>query len=134
MLSQAIYACINTRKFKGLESREITTLPAIKKVIYMAHHFNNCRKQTASSSQDSFAYNESLQHPTIAVLLSKILLFFFFRPLSTVFSCSIVIKLSSDGPTCFRKALHLIFPKLSSQNMGGFGYTTILIPSFPGLS
>ena len=29
------------------------------------------------SSQDPFAYNESLQHPTMAVLLIKILIFFF---------------------------------------------------------
>ena len=28
-----LYACINTRKFKGLDSREITSLPEIKKVI-----------------------------------------------------------------------------------------------------
>ena len=37
----------------------------------------------ACSSQDTFAYNESLQHPTIAVLLIKILIFFF-DPLSSV--------------------------------------------------
>ena len=29
--------CINTRKFKGLDSREISSLPAIKKVIYIGH-------------------------------------------------------------------------------------------------
>ena len=28
-----LYACINTRKFKGLDSREITSLPEIEKVI-----------------------------------------------------------------------------------------------------
>ena len=39
-----LYACINTRKFKGLDSREITSLPEIKKVIYMARHFNHRRK------------------------------------------------------------------------------------------
>ena len=38
------YACINTRKFRGLNSREITSLPEIKKVIYMARHFNHRRK------------------------------------------------------------------------------------------
>ena len=39
-------ACINTRKFmiKGLDSREITSLPDIKKVIYMARYFNHRRK------------------------------------------------------------------------------------------
>ena len=30
----------------------------------MALHFNDRLKETACSSQDSFAYNESLQHPT----------------------------------------------------------------------
>ena len=36
-----LYVCINTRKFKGLDSREIISLPEIKKVIYMARHFNH---------------------------------------------------------------------------------------------
>ena len=36
-----LYACINTRKFQGLDSRQFTSLPGIKKVIYMAHHFNH---------------------------------------------------------------------------------------------
>ena len=53
-----LYACINTRKFKGLDSREITPLPEIKKVIYMARHFNHRLKYTACSSQDAFPYNE----------------------------------------------------------------------------
>ena len=39
-----LYACINTRKFKGLDSREIKSLPGIKKVIYMGRHFNHHRK------------------------------------------------------------------------------------------
>ena len=74
-----------------------------------------------------FAYNESLQHPTI--------IFFF----PTTQKCSLVPKqstLSSDricGPTRFRKALNLILPKLSSQNMGGFNHATILRPTFHGL-
>ena len=44
--------------------------------------------------------------------------------------------LSSDrirGLTRFGKALNLIFPKLSSQNMRGFNHATILSPSFHGL-
>ena len=44
--------------------------------------------------------------------------------------------LSSDRirePTRFRKALNLIFSKLSSQNMHGFDHATILSPSFHGL-
>ena len=36
-----LYACIKTRKFKGLDSREITSLPQIKKVIKRARHFNH---------------------------------------------------------------------------------------------
>ena len=39
-----LYVCINTRKFKGLDSREITSLPEIKNVIYIALHFNHRRK------------------------------------------------------------------------------------------
>ena len=37
------------------------------------------------------------------------------------------------GPIHFRKALNLIFPKLSSQNMHGFDHATILSTSFHGL-
>ena len=37
------------------------------------------------------------------------------------------------GPTCSRKALNLIFPKLSLQNMRGFHHATILSPSFHGV-
>ena len=37
-----LHACFNTRKFKGLDFREITSLPDFKKVIYMASHFNHC--------------------------------------------------------------------------------------------
>ena len=33
-----------TREFKGLDSREITSLPEIEKVIYMVRHFNHHRK------------------------------------------------------------------------------------------
>ena len=39
-----LYACIKTRKFKGLDCREITSLPEIKKVIYMPRHLNHRRK------------------------------------------------------------------------------------------
>ena len=59
-----------------------------------------------------FAYNESLQHPTIAVLLIKILIFF--RPLSSVHlfqSNQRFQVIASRGPTRFGKALNLIFPK-----------------------
>ena len=37
------------------------------------------------------------------------------------------------GPTRFGKALNLIFPKLSSQNVRGFDHATILSPIFHGL-
>ena len=46
-----LYVCINTRKLKGLDSRKIRSLPEIKKVIDMAHHFIAC------SSHDPFTYN-----------------------------------------------------------------------------
>ena len=39
-----LYVCINTRKFKDLDSREITSLLDIEKVIYMRRHFNHRRK------------------------------------------------------------------------------------------
>ena len=39
-----LYACINTRKFKGVDSKEITSLPDIKKMIYVALHFDHRRK------------------------------------------------------------------------------------------
>ena len=39
-----LYAYINTQKFKGLDSRQRTSLPEIKKVIYMAHHFQSSPK------------------------------------------------------------------------------------------
>ena len=91
-----------------------------------ANLFNHRRKL--------FAYSESLQRPTIAILLIQILIFF--RPLSSVPLLQSTTKLSSDrirGPTCFRKALNLIFPKISWQNMRGFHPATILSPSFHGV-
>ena len=42
-----LYACIKKKKFNGLDSREITSLPEIKKVIYMARHFNHRQKYAA---------------------------------------------------------------------------------------
>ena len=53
-----------------------------------------------------FAYNKSLQHPTIAVLLIKIRIFFFDH--LVVFTCSKVINAFNDRirePTLFGKAL-----------------------------
>ena len=39
--SYSMYIHVYTRKFKGLDSREIISLSEIKKVIYMVHHFNH---------------------------------------------------------------------------------------------
>ena len=66
---------------------------------------------------------------------------------SVVFTCSKVINAfkyggrqeqnriteRTRGPTRFGKALNLIFPKLSSQNVRGFDHATILSPIFHGL-
>ena len=60
-----------------------------------------------------FAYNESLQHPTIAVLLLNSDLDCF-QPLSCVhlFQGNQRFQvIESRGPTRFEKALNLIFPK-----------------------
>ena len=84
-----LYACINTRKFKGLDSREITSLPEIKKVIYIAV-ISIIAESKSHAHHKTFAYNKSLQHPTIAVLLIKIRIFFFDH--SVVFTCSKVIN------------------------------------------
>ena len=80
-----LYACINTRKFKCLDSREITPLPEINKVIYMACHFNHRRKWTACSSQDAICIQWKCTTPDHRSLL-KIL--FFFSDHSVVFTCS----------------------------------------------
>ena len=58
-----LYTCINTWKFENLDSREITSLPEIKKVIYMAPHFNHHWKLTICSSQDPFAYKWEFTTP-----------------------------------------------------------------------
>ena len=77
-----LYACINTRKFRGLDSIEITSLPEIKNVIYMARQIILIiAENKPHATTRPFAYNESLQNPTITVLLIKILIFF--RPLSS---------------------------------------------------
>ena len=49
-------------KMRGLHSREITSLPKSKNVMNIEHHFNHSPKKTTCSSEDLFAYNESLQH------------------------------------------------------------------------
>ena len=84
--SHRLYTCINAQKFKGLDSREITSLPEIKKVIYMHVISIIAENILHAHHKDLFAYNESLQHLTI--------LFFFFSH-SVVFTCSKVINASS---------------------------------------
>ena len=53
-------------KIKGLDwGRVFTSLLKDKNVMNMARYFVRSRKKKkACSSQDSFAYNESLQQPT----------------------------------------------------------------------
>ena len=79
----------------------------------MARHFNHRRKYIACLSEEPFAYDESLQHPTIAVLLLNSDSYFF-RPLSSVHlfqSNQRFQVIESRGRTRFGKALNLIFPK-----------------------
>ena len=55
---------------KGLDYKEITSLPKSKNVMNNLWRVITCnsiiarKKKNTCSSQDSFAYNESLQHPT----------------------------------------------------------------------
>ena len=78
-------ACINTRKFKGLDSREVTSLPEIKKSYLHGTSFQSSPKinRMPITRPLNIAYNKSFQHPTLWVLLIQIL-FFFSRPLSSV--------------------------------------------------
>ena len=100
----------------------------------MAFHFDHRRKYIACSSQESFAYSESLPHPTIAILVIKILIFF--RALSNVHLFQRnqrfqAIEFVSDKLSKFNDSL--IFPELYSQNMRGFDHERILSPSFHGV-
>ena len=58
----------------------------------MARYFNRRRKKNRMLIRRQFAYSESLQHPTIAVLLIKIPLLLFTFNYSEVFTCSKVIN------------------------------------------
>ena len=111
----------------GLDSREITSLPRIEKVIYMACLFSHRRKQIARSSHDSFAYSESLQHPTITILLIQILIFL--RPLSSVHLLQGNQRFQAmEFVDRHVSEKNLIFPKLSSQNMRSFLTKRFLVP------
>ena len=62
------------------------------KMMKMARHFHHHRDENSCSSQDSFAYNKSLQHPTVqphhrsfAEVCSQR---FFFFSTTKVFTCS----------------------------------------------
>ena len=75
----------------------------------MAHHFHHHRTKTSCSSQDSFAYNKSLQHPTVqphyqsfAEVCSQT---FFFFSTTEVFTCSkvsLTIEVFTEVFTCFK--------------------------------
>ena len=82
MRARGIIVKYKYRKIQRPRFREITSLPDNERVIYMARLFSHRRKYIACSSQDLFAYSESLQHPTIAILLIQILNYF--RPLGSV--------------------------------------------------
>ena len=105
-----LYTCIYTRKFKGLNSRAITSLLEIKKKSDLQ----------GTSFQSSPKINRMLiTRPIFIQWKFKthnpsqfcLLRFLFFFDHSVVFTSSEVIR----GPTRFGKALNLIFPKLSSQ-------------------
>ena len=81
-----------------------------------------------------FVYSESLQHPTIAILLIKVLIFFDHSVVHLFQSNQRFHATEYRGPTRFGKALNLIFPKVSLKNMRDFDHATILSASFHGLS
>ena len=99
----------------------------------MALHFDHRRKYIACSSQESFAYSESLPHPTIAILLIKILIFF--RALSNVhlFQSNQRFQAIEFVSESSKFNDSLIFPELYSQNMRGFDHERFLSPSFHGV-
>ena len=66
-----------------------------------------------------FVYSESLQHPTIAILLIKVLIFFDHSVVHLFQSNQRFHATEYRGPTRFGKALNLIFPKLSLKNIRG---------------
>ena len=86
-----------------------------KKVIKNGTSFQSSPKINRMLITRQFAYSEGLQHPTIAVLLIKILLLLFFFDYSEVFTCSKVIsacKGQNSWTDTFRKALNLILSSL----------------------
>ena len=76
-----LYACLNTQKFKGLDSRNLRPFQVSKKW-FTWHIISILTENKSRAHHDLFAYIESLQHPIIAILLIKILIFFL--PLSSV--------------------------------------------------
>ena len=79
-----LYVCINTRKFKGLDSRKITSLPEIKKVIYMARHFQSSPKINRMLITRTISIQWKFTTPDHRSFAIKFGILFFFRPLSTV--------------------------------------------------
>ena len=67
-----LYACIITRKSKGLDSREITSLPEIKNVMRTWSVISIiAENKPHAHHKDSFAYSESFQHATNKYQLRK---------------------------------------------------------------
>ena len=77
-----LYACINTRNSRTSIAEKLHHCQKSKK--WFTWHVISiiAENKPHAHHKTHFAYNESLQHSTIAVLLIKILIFF--RPLSNV--------------------------------------------------
>ena len=69
-----IYRCINTRKFKGLDSREIASLPEIKKW-FTWHIISIIAENKLHACHKTICIQWKLQHSIIAVFLIKTPLF-----------------------------------------------------------
>ena len=97
LCGRRLYACISTRKFIGLDSRDIIYIIArYQKSDLHGTSFQSPPKINCMLITRPFASNESLQHPqalgqhpTVAILLIKILIFF---DHSVMFTCSKVIN------------------------------------------
>ena len=116
-----LYAFMNTRKFKGIDSREITSLLDIEKVIYM-HIFSIIAENYLHTVK---VYNA---RPSQFCLFR----FLFFSDHSVVFPCYKVLQ-SFQAIEFVDRHVSEIFPKISWQNMRGFHPATILSPSFHGV-
>ena len=81
------------KKIQGPRFQRNYIIVRDKKVIKNGTSFQSSPKINRMLITRQYAYSESLQHPTIAVLLNKILLLLsFFFDYSEVFTCSKVIN------------------------------------------